>query len=207
MSYSGFVLNRATNTFDTVARLTNIGTTPVFAPMSLVVTGITSASVHLANATGTTATGLPYLDLPLAAGSLSPGATLTSVVLKFSNPQRTPFTFTQSIYGVPASINHGPVANAGPDQTVATGTTVALDGTRSTDIDGNALTYRWSLTGIPNGSRATVTNRHIGQPEFRRRYCRRVHRAARRQRRPKPQCSGDGRHKHHEFAARRQCGA
>ena len=166
VSYSGFVLNRATNTFDTVAKLTNIGTTPVFAPMSLVVTGITSASVHLANATGTTATGLPYLDLPLAAGSLSPGATLTAIVLKFSNPQRTTFTFTQSIYGVPASINHAPVANAGPDQTVATGTMVALDGTRSTDIDGNALTYRWSLTAIPNGSRATLTNATSVNPSF-----------------------------------------
>ncbi len=166
VSYSGFVLNRATNTFDTVAKLTNIGTTPVFAPMSLVVTGISSASVHLANAAGTTASGLPYLDLPLAAGSLSPGATLTSVVLKFSNPQRTTFTFTQSIYGVPASINHAPVANAGPDQTVATGTTVALDGTRSTDIDGNALTYRWSLTGIPNGSRAILTNSTSVNPSF-----------------------------------------
>ncbi len=164
--FSGIVLNRATNTFDTVASITNIGTTPLFAPMSFVVTGITNSTVHLANASGATATGQPYLNLPLVGGSLSPGAALTSVVLKFSNPQRTTFAFTQSIYGVPASLNHAPVANAGPDQTVAIGATVALDGTRSTDIDGNALAYRWSLSGFPNGSRAILANPTSVDPSF-----------------------------------------
>ena len=75
VSYSGLVLNRATNTFDTVAKISNVGTTPVFAPMSLLGTTITPASVHLANAAGTTSAGLPYINLPLTGGSLNAGAT------------------------------------------------------------------------------------------------------------------------------------
>ncbi len=62
VSYSGLVLNRATNTFDTIAKISNVGTTPVLAPISLLVTAITSASVQLANAAGTTSAGLPYVE-------------------------------------------------------------------------------------------------------------------------------------------------
>lgn len=166
VGYSGLVLNRATNTFDTVAKVGNIGTTAIFAPMSLVVTKITPASVQLANATGTTPAGLPYVNLPLTGGSLNPGAALTSIVLKFSNPQRVPFTFAQSVYGVVGSSNHIPTANAGPDQTVALGATVALDGTQSTDIDGNALTYRWSFVSVPSGSLAVLVNPTVVNPGF-----------------------------------------
>jgi hypothetical protein len=36
-----------------------------------------------------------------------------------------------------------PTANAGPDQTVGVGSTVRLDGTRSTDPEGQPLTYSW----------------------------------------------------------------
>lgn len=50
-----------------------------------------------------------------------------------------------------------PVANAGPNQTVAVGSTVVLNGGASTSVDGRPLTYSWSLTSRPSGSAAALT--------------------------------------------------
>jgi hypothetical protein len=58
------------------------------------------------------------------------------------------------------------VANAGPDQIVAIGTTVALDGTASRDADGNALTWKWALTTKPTGSVAVLSDPTVARPSF-----------------------------------------
>jgi RHS repeat-associated protein len=166
ISYSGLVLNRTTNTFDTVATLTNTGTTPVFAPMLVAITGITVSSVHLANPSGTTDAGLPYVSVPLSGGMLGAGSASAPVVLKFADPNRVRFSFTQSIYGVIAAANHAPTAHAGRDETVEVGEAVTLDGTRSTDIDGNRLAYRWTLSGLPNSSHATLANSMSANSSF-----------------------------------------
>src|SRR2546428_2150250 len=50
--------------------------------------------------------------------------------------------------------NTAPVANAGPDQTVVVGHTVTLDGSPSTDVDGDGLTFRWSSVSRPPGGEA-----------------------------------------------------
>ena len=42
-----------------------------------------------------------------------------------------------------------PTANAGPNQSVTTGALVQLDGSKSTDLDGNPLIYKWSLPTLP----------------------------------------------------------
>lgn len=62
--------------------------------------------------------------------------------------------------------NTAPVANAGPNQTVAVGATVTLDGTGSTDADGNPLTYQWSFASVPTGSAATLMGPTTMKPTF-----------------------------------------
>ena len=43
------------------------------------------------------------------------------------------------------TINHKPIANAGPDQSKFVTEIVILNGSASTDLDGDALTYQWLL--------------------------------------------------------------
>ena len=46
-----------------------------------------------------------------------------------------------------AAPNVAPTADAGPDQTVASGATVNLTGNGSTDTDGTIASYAWTQTG------------------------------------------------------------
>jgi hypothetical protein len=65
-----------------------------------------------------------------------------------------------------ATGNLPPVANAGPDQTVTTGQLVTLNGTGSTDPNGDPLTYSWCLRGRPQGSTATLNGANTARPTF-----------------------------------------
>jgi RHS repeat-associated protein len=62
--------------------------------------------------------------------------------------------------------NSKPVADAGPDQAVSVGDTVQVDGSGSTDADGDPLTYFWSLTTVPAGSTAALTDPAAVSPTF-----------------------------------------
>lgn len=65
-------------------------------------------------------------------------------------------------YDVPAA-DRAPTADAGADQTVSGGMRVTLNGSASTDPDGDALNYTWTQT---SGTAVQLSNPHAVQPTF-----------------------------------------
>lgn len=64
-----------------------------------------------------------------------------------------------------STTNSAPVANAGPAQSVIVGDLVLLDGSGSSDANGDLLTYSWTLT-VPAGSAATLSSATAADPIF-----------------------------------------
>jgi len=62
--------------------------------------------------------------------------------------------------------NAAPVANAGPLQNAITGTHVTLNGSTSTDANGDPLTYVWTLISKPASSTATLSDVTSATPTF-----------------------------------------
>ena len=62
--------------------------------------------------------------------------------------------------------NGGPVANAGPDQSVTTGAGVSLDGSGSSDPEDDRLQFAWTLLTRPAGSVATLSSSTSAAPRF-----------------------------------------
>jgi len=72
-----------------------------------------------------------------------------------------------AVVSVLASVaNSLPVAKAGATQNVVVGTSVTLDGTGSTDANGDLLTYKWSLLYKPTGSLASLASATSSKPTF-----------------------------------------
>lgn len=68
---------------------------------------------------------------------------------------------------VTASIaNVAPVASAGMAQSVVTGSNVTLDGSASSDANGDTLSYAWTLTGKPSGSSAALATANSAKATF-----------------------------------------
>ncbi|MEW6220292.1 MAG: thrombospondin type 3 repeat-containing protein [Thermodesulfobacteriota bacterium] len=70
-------------------------------------------------------------------------------------------------YGNPALPGHAPVANAGSDQTGYAGEAVVLDGSGSSDQDGDyPLTFSWEFISKPAGSATTIVGSGSVNPSF-----------------------------------------
>src|SRR5204862_6470806 len=64
-------------------------------------------------------------------------------------------------------LNRAPLADAGSDQSVFTGTVATLTAAASSDPDGDVLTYQWSFSSRPAASGATLSNSSSMAPSFR----------------------------------------
>lgn len=96
-----------------------------------------------------------------------------SVQLTVTDAQGAQSTDVVSIYvasvdgtGDVARVNIAPVANAGFDQVVIADQAVSLDGSQSTDINGDRLTYKWSILSRPAGSFSVIENANRAVTRF-----------------------------------------
>lgn len=106
--------------------------------------------------TETAEVGLGDLEAGLEAevfGAEGTDGCFEAETVRAEDDQRTPDT------------NSPPVADAGPDDSVAVGAAYMLDGTGSSDPDGDALTYSWSLQ-VPEGSTASLDDATLVDPSF-----------------------------------------
>ncbi len=65
-----------------------------------------------------------------------------------------------------ATANSPPVADAGPDQSAPVGTGVTLDGSGSSDVDGDVLDFSWTFVSVPAGSTASLSDPAAVKPSF-----------------------------------------
>lgn len=63
-------------------------------------------------------------------------------------------------------VNDPPVANAGANQSVLWHTTVLLNGSLTSDVDHDSLTYRWTFVQLPPKSKATFSGGGTVNPTF-----------------------------------------
>lgn len=102
-------------------------------------------------------------DVPLEEGTNTITVTATDLVGNAGTATAT-YTFKTEA-AAPPPVNQPPTADAGGPYSVDEGETVELDGTGSSDPDGDALTYSWTITDDPTGE-ASLTDADTSTPTF-----------------------------------------
>lgn len=154
------VLNPAKQTYDSYITLTNSSKKKlIHGPLALQINSISKKAVTVDSPSGTI-NNKPYIYIPLPTGVLPPRQTIGHLTVSFKNTSNRPFKFTAKIInqipGISTTLpNHLPVAAAGNDQTVMVGNHITLDGSDSSDPEGQSLSYQWTLLQKPPNSAAS----------------------------------------------------
>lgn len=141
---SGLVLNRTTNTFNTVVTITNVSSAVLNGPLVLVVSSLAPITVTLANPSGQEPSGNPFVNLTVPIGGVSPGS-ISNVLLKFNNPNRVAFTFKTMV-----AFRSG--ASLSPD-----GSSVVFKSPAGTTVLTIPLLNQAIVTSTPQGNVTNVT--------------------------------------------------
>jgi len=96
---------------------------------------------------------------------VAPEVESEDIVLRFSLKvtDNSGDTTTDEVDITVKNMNSPPIANAGLNQTVLEFSTVTLDGTSSTDVDGTIVSYNWTQV---NGTLVTLLNNNTSKPTF-----------------------------------------
>ncbi len=87
---------------------------------------------------------------PVSGSNFVLGATIVNCSATDGANNTTVGSFNVTV--IDATVNHAPIANAGSPQTVSAGSPATLNGSASSDPDGDVITYQWTLVSKPQGS-------------------------------------------------------
>ena len=100
--------------------------------------------------------------VPVASGFAEP-ASVTCAAYVFDASRRLALaSWKMGLVSTPP--NTKPIARAGPDQSAPVGAIVVLDGSGSSDAEGDPLTYAWSWVARPPGSAAVLSSATAVKP-------------------------------------------
>jgi hypothetical protein len=103
---------------------------------------------------------VPYGSFPTTIGVVSSGSTGLAIPIPVGNG------YYAAVGRNPASTNQTPLANAGPDRTVAVGLAMRMNGSGSSDTEGHPLSFQWTLVSQPAGSAAVLVDPTLPIPRL-----------------------------------------